>query len=109
MQRLYGMEHDDFNYKMVQSHSTVYLYEFSPHSSFTFRSKVNDLVNRDCKSFVKQICCFPDKVTQSDFANLGYALRLDEKIHICIIAAEARKQATLMLGLHALSGCITRR
>ena len=87
VQRLYGIQHDDYHY-----------------------SQVNNYTNRQCKSFVKNLAALPERLTRQDFLNssVGYSLRPEEKFHIAILAAESRKQSEIMYGLHAISQYLSR-
>eukprot|EP00818_Percolomonas_sp_WS_P007552 CAMPEP_0117443456 /NCGR_PEP_ID=MMETSP0759-20121206/4703_1 /TAXON_ID=63605 /ORGANISM="Percolomonas cosmopolitus, Strain WS" /LENGTH=656 /DNA_ID=CAMNT_0005235429 /DNA_START=211 /DNA_END=2178 /DNA_ORIENTATION=- len=75
--RLFGTLNDDFNYH-----------------------NVNILLSRSCKSFIKLICCYPEKITRTFFCNmdqgLGVRLSESEKVHICLLAVAGRKQAELL-------------
>ncbi|KAG2385545.1 hypothetical protein C9374_003360 [Naegleria lovaniensis] len=78
--RLYGVSHDDFNYE-----------------------KVNKLLNIDLKKYIKTIVCYPERCTKEQFIDMGVKLRTKEKIHICLLAVEARKQVGLIYGLKAIN------
>jgi len=76
--RIFGVLHDDYDY-----------------------SQVNTFMNRNMKAWVKNMVCKPYDVTLAD-TNLGYHLQPQEKAHIALLAIEARKQAELLYGLHAV-------
>ena len=76
--RLAGMSHDDYNYH-----------------------EVNIYLNRQIKNYIKKVVCFPERIVPSDF-RMGFSFRNDEKCHINLLAAEARKCAVLLYGLHAV-------
>lgn len=78
-QRVYGMSNDDYVY-----------------------GEVNFLVSRELKAYVKKVTCYPERVTHADFVDMGLALRPEERCHINLLALEARKQAALLYGLHAV-------
>lgn len=80
VQRVKGVFYDDYNYP-----------------------EVNLVLNRNTKSFIKKISCFPATVNQRDFNNLGVKLQPSEKVHIVLLASEASKQAELLWALDALS------
>lgn len=44
----------------------------------------------------------PEKVVLSDLKNLGVSLLPKEKVHVTLLAAEARKQAELLYAIRAL-------
>ena len=59
-------------------------------------------LNKGSKSFIKKITCQAQEITKSDFSNLGYVLKPDEKVHVAALAVESAKQSELLYGLHAL-------
>jgi len=79
VQRTKGVLHDDYDYQDIN----VYLNKFN-------------------KSFIKKIVCYPEHVTAHDFQQLGYVMAPYEKLHLCALAVESRKQAELLYALHAL-------
>ncbi|EFC42903.1 sestrin [Naegleria gruberi] len=78
--RLFGVSHDDFNYE-----------------------KVNKLLNIDLKKYIKTVVCYPERCTKEQFVNTGVKLRTREKIHICLLAIEARKQVEIIYGLRSIN------
>ncbi len=54
------------------------------------------------KSFAKKVACAPETVGPADFAGCASFLAPDEKVHIVLLAAEARRQAALLHGLAAI-------
>ena len=78
--RLYGVSHDDFNYE-----------------------KVNKLLNIDLKKYIKTVVCYPERCTKEQFVNMGLQFRTKEKIHICLLAMEARKQVEMIYGLKCIN------
>jgi sestrin len=64
-------------------------------------------MNRAIKQFVKKVACFPDRIIRNDFENIGVDLRPEEKCHVALLAAEARKQAELLYGLHVVMQYMT--
>eukprot|EP00742_Colponemidia_sp_Colp-10_P007485 GILJ01008064.1.p1 GENE.GILJ01008064.1~~GILJ01008064.1.p1 ORF type:complete len:558 (-),score=46.77 GILJ01008064.1:368-2041(-) len=77
--RLYGMSHDDYDYR-----------------------EVNVFLPREVKAFTKKIACTPEFISQTDFHNLILKLRPEEKCHIILLSWEAKRQAELLYGLHAV-------
>jgi len=74
-----------------------------------FRMAVWYYVHRVCGVFhddfdyyVKKVALEPFTITLSDI-NLGVQFAPDEKAHICFLAAESRKQASLLYCLRAIS------
>jgi len=76
--RLKGLLHDDFNYKDVN----VYL-------------------DKSLKAYVKKVVCCPEIIIKDDLVSI-IGFTNEEKIHICLVALEARRQAELLYGLHAI-------
>ncbi|CAK4688563.1 hypothetical protein LEN26_012648 [Aphanomyces euteiches] len=77
--RIYGICHDDYDYK-----------------------NVNHYLNRPTKLFVKKVACTPWRVNAKDVEHFSHTLTASEKCHVTLLAAEARKQAGLMYGLRAV-------
>nr|CCA17696.1 sestrinlike protein putative [Albugo laibachii Nc14]CCA18342.1 sestrinlike protein putative [Albugo laibachii Nc14] len=77
--RIFGICHDDYDYRQI-----------------------NYYLNRPTKFFVKKVACTPWKVSKRDFEHFDRTLDFSEKMHVTLIAAEARKQANLMYGLRAV-------
>jgi hypothetical protein len=77
--RLFGLQHDDFDYGRIPVFLTPAL-----------------------KTFVRKIVCAPDTITREDYELKGYNFKPDEKCHIVLLAIEARRQASLLYALHAL-------
>ncbi|KAI9921485.1 hypothetical protein PsorP6_001165 [Peronosclerospora sorghi] len=77
--RLFGICHDDYDYRQV-----------------------NTYLNRPTKIFLKKVACTPWKVCKEDFAHFDRIMSPSEKCHVILIVAEARKQAGLMYGLRAV-------
>ena len=72
-------------------------------SDFDYRV-VNLLVSRNLKSFIKRSVCAPETIRFSHFQEAFDQLefRDEEKLHCVLLAAEAKRQASLMYGLHSL-------
>eukprot|EP01129_Flabellula_baltica_P014592 TRINITY_DN7022_c0_g1_i1.p1 TRINITY_DN7022_c0_g1~~TRINITY_DN7022_c0_g1_i1.p1 ORF type:complete len:731 (-),score=112.34 TRINITY_DN7022_c0_g1_i1:54-2204(-) len=76
--RVHGIFHDDFNYRLV-----------------------NQCLSLALKALTKKAICYPHIIEPKDF-DFGMKLHVTEKIHIMIIASEAKQQAELLLGLRTL-------
>jgi len=76
--RLKGLLHDDFNYRDVN----VYL-------------------DKVMKTIIKKVICCPEVIVKEDLITIT-GFKEEEKIHMCLVALEAKKQAELIYGLHAL-------
>eukprot|EP00871_Galdieria_phlegrea_P001961 jgi/Galph1/2766/GphlegSOOS_G1422.1 len=77
--RLMGMMHDDYDYRLV-----------------------NLVLQQPLKAFIKKVVFKPETISRNDFDRMGLALRPEEKAHIVLLCMEARKQAELLYGLHAI-------
>ena len=78
--RLFGVRNDHYDYAMVNKFMTI-----------------------ATKTFVKKVVCAPETVTANDFANFSFLFSDDEKVHIILLASEARRQAALLWGLNAVT------
>jgi sestrin len=64
-------------------------------------SEVNELLDRKVKSYIKTMACYPQLTTFGQWKS--YLELLDtEKVHVCLLVMEARKQAELLYGLQAV-------
>ncbi|ETO36042.1 sestrin-like protein, partial [Reticulomyxa filosa] len=79
VQAFYGIHDDSYDYK-----------------------NVNISMRPQLKRFLKKIVCYPQSVTLHDIDRLGIPLEDHERIHIAILAIEAKKQASLIYGLRAV-------
>jgi len=79
IQRLYGICNDHYDYKQVNAFMTI-----------------------ATKGFAKKTACYPEIITQLDFDTFTTTFTADEKVHIVMLAAEARRQAALLYGLRAI-------
>ncbi|KHN80913.1 Sestrin-3 [Toxocara canis] len=70
---LYGIRHDDYNY-----------------------GEVNMMLSREMKTFIKTICCFPDKTTASLRQSVMVDFQPSEKVHVLLMVMESRLQAELI-------------
>eukprot|EP00727_Mastigamoeba_balamuthi_P006207 m51a1_g2205 hypothetical protein (518) ;mRNA; r:173825-175672 len=86
VQRIHGVCHDDYDYH-----------------------EVNVFLNIPLKHYVKKVVCYPQQINRRDFANFGIDLRPDEKLHVCLLAVESRKQAALLYALYAVMRYMTRK
>ena len=84
--RLYGVLNDDYEYAFV-----------------------NKLLSRAVKTFVKNLVCFPHGVRRRDFAGFAATLSLSEKVHVALLATEARMQLGLLYGLRAVGEYYSKR
>ena len=82
----------------VEGASIAHLFHYSTQrvraaQQFVFAMKI--------KTFVRNVACFPERITAPEFRDFS-TMRPDEKLHIAMLAAEARKQAALLYGLRAV-------
>ncbi|KNC49423.1 sestrin-1 [Thecamonas trahens ATCC 50062] len=77
--RLYGLYNDDHDYRASSA-----------------------LLKKGTKTYIKKVARFPEIVTIADLHRIEIELREDEKVHIAVLVAEARKQAELLRGLNAV-------
>lgn len=77
--RLFGICNDEYDYRQV-----------------------NVYVPRPVKAFVKRAACVPESTTREDFSSFSAKLTVSEKVHICLLTAEARKQSSLLYALFAV-------
>jgi len=77
--RIFGIFYDDYNYE-----------------------NVNKKIPQVIKAFVKMIAVAPWRITPEDLSKWPLPLLPQEKIHIALLALEARKNAELLYALHAL-------
>jgi sestrin len=63
---------------------------------------VNIYLNKRIKLYIKKVACYPEAIVPSDFHNMGFNFRPDEKCQINLLAAEARRCAELLYALHAV-------
>uniref|UniRef100_A0A023GM61 P53 regulated pa26 nuclear protein sestrin n=1 Tax=Amblyomma triste TaxID=251400 RepID=A0A023GM61_AMBTT len=84
IQCIYGIRHDDYDYR-----------------------EVNELLDRDLKEYIKAVCCYPDRMTKEDYDNVMREFKYSEKVHVTIMILEARMQAELLYALRALMRYMT--
>lgn len=78
--RVQGLFHDDYSYE-----------------------RVNFWLNIRLKAYIKTLVCYPHTVKKSDFQNMGIILTPQEKVHLSLLATEARKQAAVLYGLRTIA------
>jgi hypothetical protein len=79
VQRFYVVRNDHYNYR-----------------------EVNAFVPIATKGFCKKVACYPEIISESDFREFTSKFKPDEKVHVIMLAAEARRQACLLYGLRAV-------
>jgi len=84
IQCIYGIRHDDYDYR-----------------------EVNELLTRDLKTYIKNVCCFPYRVKKEDCDRVMPEFWRSEKIHVNLMISEARMQAALLYALRAVMQYMT--
>lgn len=85
VQLIHGVSHDDYDYHQINKFLRI------------------DGEHR-LKHYVKIVSCMPYAIRRAHFDSMGINLRPDEKVHICLLASESRKQVGLIYGLRAVMG-----
>lgn len=76
---MFGIRHDDYDY-----------------------GEVNQLLERDLKTYIKSVCCFPEHTTKKNYDSVMRDFRHSEKVHVNLMMLEARMQAELLYALRAI-------
>lgn len=76
---MFGIRHDDYNY-----------------------SEVNQMLERNLKSFMKTVTCYPERVTKKDYDGVMREFKHSEKVHVNLMLLEARLQGELLYALRAI-------
>jgi len=84
VQILYNIRYDDYNYGVLSDSS-------------------NSLLERALKAFVKTLVCCPEKVSREKYDGFWKQFRHSEKVHVNIMALEARLQVGLLYGVRAFT------
>lgn len=84
IQCIYGIRHDDYDYR-----------------------EVNELLDRELKEYIKAVCCYPDRMAKGDYDSVMRDFKYSEKVHVTIMILEARMQAELLYALRALMRYMT--
>ncbi|XP_070182129.1 sestrin-1-like isoform X1 [Littorina saxatilis] len=81
---MYGIRHDDYDY-----------------------AQVNQLLERNLKTYIKTVCCFPERITKKDYEGVMKGFKHSEKVHVNMMITEARMQAELLYALRAVNHYMT--
>uniref|UniRef100_A0A1B6CLQ6 Sestrin n=2 Tax=Clastoptera arizonana TaxID=38151 RepID=A0A1B6CLQ6_9HEMI len=84
IQCMFGIRHDDYDY-----------------------GEVNQLLERSLKTFIKSVCCFPERVTKADYDHVLKEFKHSEKVHVNLMVLESRMQAELLYALRAVMHYMT--
>lgn len=81
---MFGIRHDDYDY-----------------------GEVNQLLERDLKSYIKTVCCFPERTTKNSYERVMGDFKHSEKVHVNLMMLEARMQGELLYALRAVMRYMT--
>lgn len=84
IQCIFGIRHDDYDYR-----------------------EVNELLDRNLKSYIKTVCCYPNRTTKKDYDSVMKDFKHSEKIHVNLMVIEAKLQAELLYALRAIMQYMT--
>eukprot|EP00088_Acartia_fossae_P005036 TRINITY_DN12201_c0_g3_i1.p1 TRINITY_DN12201_c0_g3~~TRINITY_DN12201_c0_g3_i1.p1 ORF type:complete len:508 (+),score=92.85 TRINITY_DN12201_c0_g3_i1:90-1613(+) len=80
IQCLYGVRWDDYDY-----------------------SEVNVLLHRSLKKYIKTAACYPDRCSTEEYKAIMQDFLPSEKVHVCLLVAEAKFQSELLYALRAIA------
>jgi hypothetical protein len=66
-------------------------------------SDIPTYLNDRTTKYIQDLCLSPHKIQKNDWCNIGISLRPEEKCHVNLLVASARKQAVLCYGLCLIS------
>ncbi|KAI7891972.1 PA26 p53-induced protein-domain-containing protein [Mucor mucedo] len=66
-------------------------------------SDIPTFLNDRTTKYIHSLCMSPHKIQKNDWCNIGISLRPEEKCHVNLLVASARKQAVLCYGLCLIS------
>ncbi|KAI8091427.1 PA26 p53-induced protein-domain-containing protein [Gilbertella persicaria] len=66
-------------------------------------SDIPTYLNDRTTKYIHDLCMSPHKIQKNDWCNIGISLRPEEKCHVNLLVASARKQAILCYGLCLIS------
>jgi hypothetical protein len=95
-----GIMHDDYDYRLVNLILKQPLKAFIKKVRTTLCWLIVSSHSSCCCG--GQVACKPETISRNDFERMGLALRPEEKVQIVLLSMEARKQAELLYGLHAI-------
>ncbi|KAF9168863.1 Sestrin-1 [Mortierella sp. AD011] len=105
--RLWGLLHQEYNYKNLSRFLNVTLAAFIRKAchGITMVEVPAPQDGSDCGQQQSQFYLSDmNKIDKNDFDNMGFELRPEERCHINVIVMEACKQAKLMYALRAVDG-----
>lgn len=70
----------------------------------TFQFKqINEFIGKEQKVYIKNVMCYPEKISEEDYRAFMQMLNDSEKCHICILILETKKRIGLTYTARALS------
>eukprot|EP00741_Cyanophora_paradoxa_P016244 tig00000197_g15683.t1 len=98
----------DVDTRPFRSAVWYYVHLIMGHSNDDFDyHQVNVILNRALKRYVKKAVTLPENLSRHDFVNFGYEMPAKEKVHVILLAAQARREAALLHALHAVNSRMT--
>jgi len=86
IQCLWGVRHDDYDY-----------------------AEVNDLLHRKLKKYIKTASCYPELCEKNDYTTIMNDFHESEKVHLLMLAGEAKVQAALLYSMRAVQAHFNNR
>jgi len=80
IQCLWGIRHDDYDY-----------------------AEVNDLLHRNLKKYIKTASCYPEHCIKSEYDSIMQDFNTSEKVHMLLLAGEAKVQSSMLYAMKAVS------
>ncbi len=68
---------------------------------------INKIFKKEEKTYIKNLMCKPQDISESSYDSFVDSLYDSEKFHVCILAAETKKEVSLVYLAHALSEYIS--
>lgn len=86
IQCLWGVRHDDYDY-----------------------AEVNDLLHRKLKKYIKTASCYPELCEKQEYTTIMNDFHESEKVHLLMLAGEAKVQAALLYSMRAVQAHFNNR
>merc|ERR1711915_1089670 len=80
IQCLWGIRHDDYDY-----------------------AEVNELLHRNLKKYIKTASCYPELCIKSEYDSIMQDFNTSEKVHMLLLAGEAKVQSSMLYAMKAVS------
>eukprot|EP00347_Sterkiella_histriomuscorum_P009846 403339651 len=93
----YGQKDQDVDTRYFRQSLSIYIMQVYGIKDDQFQyENINKILIIPQKQYIRQIGCFPSKVTQKEYEDMSSRLTAAEKCHISIIVAETKKQVELI-------------